>query len=73
MKEFFELKLGIMTMDEYKKQFFELVKYAFFIKDKKVKIQWFLSGLHSLYSDKILYDNPGTLEEAIRREKHLYE
>jgi hypothetical protein len=32
-----------------------------------------MSGLPSFYSDKIQYDNPKTLEEAIRREKHLYE
>jgi hypothetical protein len=44
-----------------------------FIKDGKVKIQRFLNGLPSFFSDKMQYDNPGTLEEAIRREKHIYE
>ena len=73
MKELFELKLGTMTMEEYEKRFFELLKYVDFIKDEKVKIQRFLSGLPSFYSDKIQYDNPETLEEAIRRENHLYE
>jgi hypothetical protein len=38
MKEFFELKLGSMTMDEYEKRFFELLKYVDFIKDEKVKM-----------------------------------
>ena len=61
MKEFFELKLGIMTMEEYEKWFFELLKCVDFIKDEKVKIQRFLSGLPSFYSDKIQYDNPKTL------------
>ena len=69
MKYFFELKLGSMTMDEYEKRFFELLKYVDFIKDKKVKIQRFLSGFPSFYSDKIQYDNPNNLEEAIRRAK----
>jgi hypothetical protein len=73
MKEFFELKLGCMTMDEYKKRFFELLKYVEFIKDEKVKIQRFLIGLPSFYRDKIQYDNPRNLEETIRREKYLYE
>jgi hypothetical protein len=41
MKDFFELKLGSMTMDEYEKRFFELLKYVGFIKDEKVKIQIF--------------------------------
>jgi hypothetical protein len=73
IKEFFELKLGSMTMDEYEKRFFELLKYVDFIKDEEVKIQRFLSGLPSFYSDTIQYDNPKTLEEAIRRAKYLYE
>ena len=75
MKEFFELKLGSMTMDsyEYEKRFFELLKYVGFIKGEKVKIQRFMSRLPSFYSDKIQYDNPRTFEETIRREKHLYE
>jgi predicted AlkP superfamily phosphohydrolase/phosphomutase len=47
MKEFFELKLGTMTMEEYEKWFFELLKYVDFIKDEKVKIQRFMSGLPS--------------------------
>jgi hypothetical protein len=38
MKELFELKLVSMTMDEYEKRFFELLKYVDFIKDEKVKI-----------------------------------
>jgi hypothetical protein len=73
IKEYFELKLGSMTIDEYEKRFFELLKCVDFIKDEKVKTQRFLSGFPSFYSDNIQYDNLGTLEEAIRREKHLYE
>ena len=73
MKYFFEIKLGTMKMDAYEKQFFELMKYVDFIKDDKVKIQIFLSGLPSLYSDKIQYDNPKNLEETTRRENNLYE
>jgi hypothetical protein len=73
MKEFFELKLETMIMEEYEKRFFELLKYVNFIKDEKVKIQRFLSGLPSFYSDNIQYDNPKTLEETISRARHLYE
>jgi hypothetical protein len=36
MKEFFELKLGSMTIDEYERMF---------IKEETVKIQRYLSGL----------------------------
>jgi hypothetical protein len=38
MKELFELKLGSMTIDEYKRIFLELLKYVPFIKDEAVKI-----------------------------------
>jgi hypothetical protein len=73
MKEFFELKLGSMTMDEYEKRLFELLKYVDFIKNEKVKIKRFMSELPSFYSEKIQYDNPKNLEKATRREKHIYE
>jgi hypothetical protein len=32
-----------------------------------------LSGIPSIFSDKIQYDDPKTLEEAIRRAKCLYD
>jgi hypothetical protein len=73
MKELFELKLGTMTVEEYEKRLFELLKHVDFIKEEKVKIQRFVSGLLSFYSVKIQYDNPETLEETIRKERHLYE
>jgi hypothetical protein len=38
MKDFFELKLGNMTIDEYEQSFLELLKYVSFIKDEVVKI-----------------------------------
>jgi hypothetical protein len=38
MKDFFELKIWIMTIDEYEIIFLELLKYVTFIKDEQVKI-----------------------------------
>jgi hypothetical protein len=73
MKEFFELKLGSMTIDEYERSFLELLKYVPFMKDEAVKIQRYLSGLPPSIGDKIQYDDPKTMEETIRREKCLYE
>ena len=72
MKEFFELKLGSMTIVEYEWIFLELLKYVSFIKEEIVKIQRYLSGLPSSIGDKIQYDDPKTMEETIRREKCLY-
>jgi hypothetical protein len=73
MKEFFELKLGNMTMEEYENKFLELLRYVGFIKEEKVKIQRFLSGLPYFYKDKIQFDEPKTLEKTIRKAKYLYE
>ena len=73
MKEFFKLKLGSMSIDEYERIFLELLKYVPFIKDETVSIQMYLSGLPSSISDKIQYDDPKTMEETIRREKCLYD
>jgi hypothetical protein len=73
MKEFFELKLGSMTIDEYERKFLELLKYVAFIKDEQVKIHRYLSGFPSIISEKIQYDDPKTLEETIRCAKCLYE
>jgi len=50
MEDFFDLKFGSMTMDEYENRLFELFKYVDFIKGEKVKIQRFLNRLPSLYS-----------------------
>jgi hypothetical protein len=54
--------MGNMTIDEYEKCLFELLKYVGLIKDEKDEIQVFMIGFPSLYSDKIHYDNPKKLE-----------
>jgi hypothetical protein len=38
MQEFFEIRLGSMTMVEYENKFLGLLKYVGFIKDEKVNI-----------------------------------
>ena len=53
MEELFELKLGNLTMDVYEKRFIEMLNYVDYIKDEKVKLQIFLSGLPTFYRDKI--------------------
>ena len=50
-------------MESYEKTFLELLKYSYFIKDEKVKIKRFLSGLPESYGDKIQYDRPRNLRE----------
>ena len=71
--ELFELQLGNMTMDEYENRFLELLSYVDFIREDKVRIQHFLSGLLAFYKEQINYDEPLTLKECIRKAKFLYE
>jgi hypothetical protein len=73
MQEFFELIIGNMTMDEYERKFLEILRSVILIRDEKVKIQRFLSGLPSFYRVKIQFDEPKYLEEVIRKAKYLYE
>ena len=67
IKEFHELRLGQQTMEEYANKFLEFLRYVKYIKDEKVKVQHFLSGLPQSYKDRIEFYEPRTLEEAIGR------
>jgi hypothetical protein len=73
MKDFFELNIGSMTIDDYERRLLELLKYVAFIKDQQVKNQRYVCGLPSIFSDKIQYDDPKKLEETIKRAKCLYD
>ena len=73
IKEFHELRLGQQTMDEYENKFLELLRYIRYIRDEKVKVQWFLSGLPLSYKDRIEFYELRTLEEVIRKDKYCYE
>ena len=50
-KEFYELKLGHLTMEEYVKKFLNLLRYVPYIKAEKVKAQCFISGLPKEYQN----------------------
>ena len=60
-------------MEEYVNRFLEFLRYFRYIKDEKVKIQHFLSGLPQSYKDIIEFNEPRTLEEAIQKDKYFYE
>ena len=49
------------------------MRYVRYIRDEKVKIQWFLSRLPQAYKDRIEFYEPRTLEEAMRKSKYCYE
>jgi hypothetical protein len=72
-KEFYELKLGQLTIDEYTNKFLEPMRYVPYIKDEKVKMQRFISGLPQFYRDIIEFDEPITLEDNIQKVRYFYE
>ena len=67
------MRLGQQTMEQYANNFLELLRYVWYIRDEKVKVQHFLSGLPQSNKDRIEFYEPRTLEEAIRKAKYFYE
>ena len=55
-------------MEEYENKFLEVLRYVRYIKDEKVKIKHFLSGLPQSYKDRIEFYEPRTLEKVIRKD-----
>ena len=72
-KELYELRMGSMTDDEHTSKFLELLRYVPYLKEEKAKIQRFTSGLLMEFKDIINFDEPRSLEEAIRELKHSYQ
>jgi hypothetical protein len=64
-KEFYELKLGQLTIEEYINKFFEMIRYVPYIKYEKVKMQQFISGLPQYFLERIEFDERNTLEDTI--------
>ena len=73
LKSFYKLKLGSMSMKELSTKFLNLLIYVPYIIDEKHKLQRFLSCFPTSFKDKIEFDNPKTLEEAMRKAKFCYE
>lgn len=72
-KEFYELRLGSMNMEELINKFLDLLRFVPYIKEENVKVQRFLSCLPQAYKDRIEFDNPKTLDEALRKARLCYE
>ena len=57
-KEFHDLNLGQLVMEEYMNKLLKLLRYVDYIRDERVKIQRFLNGLPKNYRDKIEFVDP---------------
>lgn len=65
--------MGSMTDEEYTNQFLELLRYMPYMEVEKVKIHIFINGLSVAFKERIEFDQPRSLEEAIKKLKHCYE
>jgi hypothetical protein len=65
--------MGQLTIDVYINEFLEMMRYFPYIKDEKVKLQRFISGLPQSYRDIIEFGDPNTLEYTIGKERYCYE
>jgi hypothetical protein len=72
-KEFYELKLGQLTIEEYVNKFLDLLRYVPYIKAEKVKAQRLINGLPKEYRNQIEFDEPKTLEDTIRKATYCHE
>ena len=62
-----------MNMKELNSNFLSLHRYVSYIVDEKPKVRLFLSYLPYHIKDRIEYDNPKNLEEAMRKANFCYE
>ena len=67
------MRLGKQTMEYYANKFLDMLHYAMYIKDDKVKIQHFVSILPQPYKDQTEFNEPQTLYETIRKAKYFYD
>jgi hypothetical protein len=72
-KDFYEIKLGQLTIEEYVNKFLNSLRYVPYIKEEKVKAQRFISGLPKEYWNRIEFDEPNTLEDTIRKATYCHE
>jgi len=65
VKEVYGLKLEQMIDDEYTTKFLELLKHVPYLKEKKENILGCLNRLPQPFKDRIKFDEPNSLEDAI--------
>ena len=59
-------------MDEFVTKFVNLQRYIQHLKEEKAKVYRFISCLPPTYKEKIEFEMPKTMDEAIRKSKLCY-
>ena len=62
-----------MTMKELCSKFLSLIRYVPYIIDEKPKIQHFPNCFPLMFKERIEYENPKMLEEAMRKMNLYYD
>ena len=64
-KEFNDLQLGMLTMEDFVTKFINLQRYVPYLRDEKAIVYKFISFLPTTYKERIEFDIPKTMDEAI--------
>jgi len=72
-REFHDLRLGQQTIDEFVTKFTSLLRYVPYIREEKAKVQRFVRSLPLAMRERIEFDNPKTMDEAIRKARLCYQ
>eukprot|EP00253_Pinus_taeda_P012458 PITA_12458 len=72
-REFHDLQLGQITMDEFITRFTSLLRYVPYIREEKAKVQRFVSSLPAYMQERIEFDNPKSMDEVIRKARICYQ
>lgn len=72
-REFHDLQLGQQTMDKFITRFTSLLHYVPYIREEKAKVQRFVSSLPLYMRERIEFDNPKTMDEAIHKARICYQ
>lgn len=72
-REFHDLRLGQQTMDEFITRFTSLLRYLPYIWEEKAKVKRLISSLPLSMREIIEFDNPKTMDEAIRKARIFYQ
>eukprot|EP00253_Pinus_taeda_P031475 PITA_31475 len=72
-REFHDIRLGQQTIDEFVTKFTSLLRYVPYSREEKAKVQRFVSSLPLTMRERIEFDNPKTMDEAIRKARLCYQ
>lgn len=67
------MRLGQQSIDEFVTKLASLLRYVPYIWEEKAKVQLFVSSLPSFMKERIKFDNPKSMDEAIRQAKICYQ